>query len=77
MIFISSDKLHRSCAPLFLNDNQEFIWGDDLKNGLKEIDIHYSSYPESVKEKGIFSISIWFLILKKILILKKNLILMM
>lgn len=25
MLFISSDKLHRSCVPLFLKDNQEFI----------------------------------------------------
>lgn len=55
MIFISTDKLHRSCVPLFLKDNQEFIWGGDLKNGLKEIDIHYSSYPDAVKEKGVFS----------------------
>lgn len=55
MIFISSDKLHRSCVPLFLKEKQEFIWGNDLKNGLKEIDKYYSSYPESVKEKGIFS----------------------
>ena len=55
MIFISTDKLHRNCVPLFLKEKQEFIWGADLKNGLKEIDIHYSSYPDTVKEKGIFS----------------------
>jgi hypothetical protein len=55
MIFISSDKLHRNCAPLFLTNKQEFIWGPELKNGLKEIDIHYSSYPDTVKEKGILS----------------------
>lgn len=55
MIFISTDKLHKSCVPFFLKENQEFIWGNDLKNGLKEIDIHYSSYSESIKEKGILS----------------------
>lgn len=55
MIFISSDKLHKSCAPFFLKGNQQFIWGPDLKKGLKEINIHYSLYPDLIKEKGIMS----------------------
>ena len=27
MIFVSSDKLHKKCAPLFMRGNQQFIWG--------------------------------------------------
>jgi len=31
MLFVSSDKFHRTCAPLFLRNDQLFIWGIDLK----------------------------------------------
>ncbi|MCK4825385.1 hypothetical protein KA005_57085, partial [bacterium] len=31
MIFVSSDHIHRRCARLFMRDDQEFIWGPDLK----------------------------------------------
>lgn len=55
MVFVSSDKLHRKCAPLFLRENQQFIWGLDLKNGLNEINQYYSAYPEDEKEKGVMS----------------------
>lgn len=53
MLFISSDRLHRRTAPLFLRDNQEFVWGIDLKQSLAELDFFYSIYPEEEKEKGI------------------------
>ena len=53
MIFISSDKLHRSCAPLFLRKDQEFVWGLDLKADLKQLNEHYSKLPDEEKEKGI------------------------
>jgi len=52
-IFTSSDKLHRRCAPLFLRDDQEFIWGGDLKNGLAQLDAHYDQLPEETKRTGI------------------------
>jgi len=53
MLFISSDRLHRQTAPLFLRDNQEFVWGPDLKSALSEINQYFSSLPDSEKEKGI------------------------
>ena len=52
-VFVSSDKLHRKCAPLLLRDNQEFVWGPDLKEGLREVNEHYLAYPESVREEGL------------------------
>lgn len=55
MVFVSSDKLHSKCAPLFLRQNQQYIWGPDLKVGLKKINEHYQSYPEAQKEKGVMS----------------------
>ena len=35
-VFSSRDSLHRRVAPLLLRDDQEFIWGDDLKKQLAE-----------------------------------------
>lgn len=54
-MFVSSDKLHRRCAPLFLRDDQQFVWGPDLKEGLRVVNEHYSSLPEAEKEKGVMS----------------------
>jgi len=55
MMFVSSDRIHQSCAPLFLRDNQEFVWGQDLKKCLIQINEHYLQLPESAKEKGVIS----------------------
>ncbi len=55
MIFTSSDKLHKRCAPLFLSNDQEFIWGNDLKRELKKLDHHYDKLPVSEKEKGLYA----------------------
>ena len=32
-LFVSSDRLHKRCAPHFLRKDQQFIWGPDLKSG--------------------------------------------
>jgi len=53
MLFISSDKLHKQCAPLFLRDNQHFVWGFDLKEDLKKLDEFYDALPQAEKEKGL------------------------
>ena len=55
MLFISTDKLHRRCAPLFLREDQQFIWGEDLKGDLKNLDEFYDNLSEAEKEKGLFS----------------------
>ena len=52
-MFVSTDKLHRKCAPLFLRDDQRFVWGQDLKKDLVEINGHFKGLPESELEKGI------------------------
>ncbi|MCI5189074.1 MAG: hypothetical protein D3905_04580 [Candidatus Electrothrix sp. AS4_5] len=52
-IFISSDKLHKRCAPLFLSEKQKFIWGIDLKADLKNIDLHFDQLPKDEKELGL------------------------
>ena len=52
-VFVSSDKLHRQCASLFLQENQSLIWGPELKSALSDLNEHYSLLPESEKEKGV------------------------
>jgi len=53
MMFVSSDKLHRRCASLYLRPDQDFVWGEDLKADLRALNDHYSPFPDSEKEKGI------------------------
>jgi hypothetical protein len=53
MAFVSSDKLHRTCAPLFLDDDQSFVWGHDLKADLGRAVDYFGSLPESTRELGL------------------------
>jgi len=55
MVFISSDGLHQRCAPLFLREDQDFVWGPDLKSELRRLDRHFAALPEATKEKGIMA----------------------
>jgi len=55
MVFISSDRLHERLAPLFMRNDQEFVWGKDLKTDLAKLNKYYSELPNSIKEKGIMS----------------------
>ncbi len=55
MMFVSSDKLHKRCAPLFLRNNQEFLWGPDLKQDLAKLNQYYTQLPDSTKNRGVLS----------------------
>jgi hypothetical protein len=54
-VFISSDKLHKRIAHLFMRKNQKFVWGVDLKDDLSALNRHYMQLPEDVKHGGITS----------------------
>lgn len=54
-LFVSSDRLHRRCAPLFLRNDQEFVWGPDLKQDLTRLNEHYGRLPNLTREKGVLS----------------------
>lgn len=41
MVFVSADRLHQKCSRLFLRDDQEFVWGPDLKSDLKKLNEHF------------------------------------
>ena len=53
MIFTSGDKLHRRITPLFLRDDQQFLWAPDLKADLSRLDAHYAALPDEVKAQGV------------------------
>ena len=53
MIFVSSDKLHKKCASLFLRPNQDFVWGLELKSELARMDEHFKQLPEEERDKGV------------------------
>ena len=55
-VFISSDKLHRKCVPLFLEERQQFVWGHDLKPHLKNLTNEYLEHPE-LDELGLVKLS--------------------
>lgn len=52
-IFVSSDKLHRKCAPVFLRKDQEFVWGPDLKAELGRQDVEFAKLPAAEHEQGL------------------------
>jgi hypothetical protein len=53
MIFTSGDKLHQKITPLFLRDDQMFLWAPELKEDLRRLDAHFATLPEAVKAQGI------------------------
>jgi len=55
MVFTSRDKLHERTAPLFLDQGQVFVRGDDLKADLAKLDAHYSQLSDEEKMKGVMS----------------------
>ena len=57
MMFVSSDKLHRRTAGLFMRSDQEFVWGPDLKADLKRINGHYLSLPEEQRDGGVMGLA--------------------
>ncbi len=55
MAFTSNDNLHKRTAPLFLDENQVFIRGQDLKADLAKLDAHYSQLSDDEKARGVMS----------------------
>jgi hypothetical protein len=54
-LFVSGDKLHKSVAPLFMREDQLFVWGPELKADLTALNKHYMNFPQEIKDKGIMS----------------------
>src|SRR3569623_986556 len=55
-IFVSGDRLHRSCVPLFLRKNQRFVWAQDLKEDLGRQNQRLLMLPEEQRNRGLISL---------------------
>jgi len=56
-VFVSSDNLHRRCAPHFLRPDQSFVWGHDLKADLNRLMNYFSGRPDEEKERGLMRLA--------------------
>ncbi len=54
-MFVSSDNLHRRCAPALMRRDQIFVWGPDLKADLARLNDHYLALPLEIRQKGVMS----------------------
>lgn len=55
-IFVSGDRLHREASKHFLENNQVFVWGPDLKKDLCVLNEVLLALPQSAKDKGLFKL---------------------
>jgi hypothetical protein len=55
MVFTSNDRLHERTVPVFLNEDQVYVSGVDLKADLARLDAYYSDLPQHVKDRGVMS----------------------
>lgn len=53
MVFVSADKLHKRCAPAFLRQDQEFVWGPELKAELARMNTEFLKLPKAELERGL------------------------
>lgn len=52
-IFVSNDKYHKQMAPLFMSDQQKFIWAEDIKKSLKQLIEYYNDHTDQLKQSGM------------------------
>lgn len=52
-MLISNDNLHKRTAPLFMESDQMFLTGDEIKPDLMRLDEYYEKLPQEIKNEGI------------------------
>jgi hypothetical protein len=56
-VFVSGDKLRQRCAPAFLTNQQDFLWGPKLKATLSEINELFSKATEGERQQGLHKLA--------------------
>lgn len=56
-IFVSGDKLHKLCAPEFLQKEQDFVWAPELKGDLARINRELMATPELERQMGLHKLA--------------------
>jgi hypothetical protein len=54
-VFTSKDRFHAQTVPLFLNQRQTFVNGEEMKQDLTRLVELYSSMPDEVLKTGLFT----------------------
>ena len=57
MVFLSTDRLHRACAPLFMRPDQQFLWGTDVKADLRANHEALMQLPEADRLQGLIALN--------------------
>jgi hypothetical protein len=56
-IFVSGDKLHKLCAPVFLKKQQDFVWAPELKGDLGRINRALMATSELERQVGLHKLA--------------------
>lgn len=56
-IFVSGDKLHKLCAPEFLQKEQDFVWAPELKGDLARINRELMATSELERQVGLHKLA--------------------
>ena len=56
-VFISGDKLHRLCAPVFLRKEQDFVWAPELKEDLARMNRELMATSELERQVGLHKLA--------------------
>ena len=56
-VFVSGDRLHRRCAPVFLTKQQDFVWSPDLKADLARVNQHFMATSEVERQEGLHKLA--------------------
>ena len=54
-VFTSKDNFHAQIVPWFLESTQDFVHGNDFKEGMKRLVAHYSELSEDVLKTGLIN----------------------
>lgn len=54
-VFTSKDRFHVQTVPLFLNQRQTFVYGEEMKQDLSRLVELYSNMPDEVLRTGLFN----------------------
>ncbi|MCD6673760.1 MAG: hypothetical protein LT106_13000 [Burkholderiaceae bacterium] len=56
-VFVSGDRLHKMCAPVFMQKEQDFVWAPDLKNDLARINSEFLKSSEQERQAGLHKLA--------------------
>jgi hypothetical protein len=56
-VFVSNDKLHKRSAPLFMNERQVYVHGQELKDDLGKLVVYYGERRDEIEREGLIRVA--------------------